>query len=96
MAKNTTSYQRTGNLSLANSKEDNMWGGSNCLDSWLHRFQLIKPYEQGMLERCSICGQEEFFTVVEGRIDNLEYLYYHARQALPKQHPYFKHEYQTI
>lgn len=70
-----------------------MWGNSECVDSWLHRFELVGAYEQGVLERCSICNQEEFFSVSDGRIDNVEYLSYHARQALMKQHPYFNREY---
>ena len=74
-------------------KNEEMFGKSECIDTWLHRFELVGAYEQGVLERCSICSQEEFFPVSEGRIDNVEYLSYHARQALPKQHPYFNHEY---
>lgn len=74
--------------------EDSFWGNSECLDAWLHRFQIIQAYEQGILERCEICHLEVFFPVVNGSIDNLEYLSYHARQALMPQHPYFKHEYE--
>lgn len=74
-------------------KDDSLWGNSECQDAWLHRFQIIKPYEVGVLERCEICGQEEFFPVVDGRVDNAEYLSYHARQALMKQHELFNHEY---
>lgn len=71
-----------------------MWGNSECLDSWLHRYQIIQPYENGVLERCDICGDELFSPVVDGRVDNMEYLSYHARQALMPHHELYKHEYE--
>ena len=72
---------------------DLFWGNSECYDSWLHRFSIVQAYEEGVLERCEICGDEVFHKVVDGRIDNNEYLSYHARQALMPQHEYFKREY---
>lgn len=75
---------------------DLFWGNSQCLDSWLHRFKIIEQFKDGILERCEICGQEEFFKVIDGRIDNVEYLSYHARQALLPFHPLFAHEYEHI
>lgn len=40
-----------------------------------------------------ICGQVIRFKVFNGRINNTEYMAYHARQALPKIHRLFPHEY---
>ena len=74
-------------------KEDNFFGNSECCDAWLHRFSIVETYPEGVLERCQICGQEEFFLMIDGRIDNINYLSYHARQALLKEHELFQHEY---
>lgn len=71
-----------------------MWGNSECIDSWLHRFEIVMAHETGVMERCTICGTEQFFPVVNGTTDNAEYLSYHARQALMKQHELFYHEYE--
>lgn len=46
-----------------------------------------------MRERCEICGNEVNFRVVDGRVNNQEYLAYHERQALFPQHRKFWHEY---
>lgn len=73
--------------------EDSFWGHSQCLDSWLHRFNIAEAFEYGVLERCEICAEEAFFQVADGRIDNEEYLSYHARQALMPQHELFAREY---
>lgn len=82
--KNTTSFPKT---------TDSFWGQSNCLDSWLHRFDIVQAYEEGVLERCEICNEEVFFPVANGRPDNVNYLSYHARNALMPQHEYFIREY---
>ena len=84
MTKNTTSSPKT---------EDSFWGQSECLNSYLHRFKIQDQFEDGVVEMCEICGQREFFKVVDGRVDNVNYLSFHARQALPPQHPRFIHEY---
>lgn len=93
--KSTTSYQKTEGSSSAASSNP-FFGQSECLDIWLHRFQLVEQFEDGVMERCEICGQEEFFPVIDGQIDNQNYLSFHARQALMPQHELFKHEYPEI
>ena len=75
------------------SRIDSFWGNSECLDTWLHRFNLVNQYLDGVLERCEICSEEVFFPIVNGRVDNTDYISYHARQALPSNHPQFTHEY---
>lgn len=70
-----------------------MFTDSQCRNGWLHRFTIIGEYEQGIQERCGICGKKEFFRIYGGKIDNRKYLATHMRQALPKQHRLFEKEY---
>lgn len=72
---------------------DSFWGKSNCRNGWLHRFNIAEAHLEGVLERCEICGEEVFFPVIEGKTDNVEYLSYHARNALMKEHELFSREY---
>ena len=48
----------------------------------------------GTLEMCEICKDKAFFPVRHERIDNYEYIKYHARYLLTPNHPYYYHEYQ--
>ena len=70
-----------------------LFARSKCRNNWLHRFVVVFQYENGIKERCQICGQEETFKIMNGQTSNLRYLSYHMRQALPMNHPLFKHEY---
>lgn len=46
-------------------------------------------------EICNRCGDRKFFKAdLKGRVDNIRYLRFHIRQALPLWHPLFKHEYE--
>ena len=81
--KNTTSLAKTQDL----------FSESYCLNGYLHRYKLAEQYTDGVVEMCEVCKDRYFFRVVDGRIDNNEYLSKHARQALMKQHPLFSHEY---
>lgn len=73
--------------------EDTLFGESSCINSYLHRFNIKQAFAEGVVEICDICGQKEFFKIVNDRVDNINYLAYHARQALPPQNPLFIHEY---
>lgn len=66
---------------------------SECLNGYLHRFSIQQQYPEGVVEICEICKERRFFKVVDGRVNNVEYLGSHARQALLPQHPLFYHEY---
>lgn len=66
---------------------------SFCKGTYLHKYEIIRQYQQGILEMCDRCGKEVFFRVIDGNIDNNNYLNYHMRQVLPKNHPLFPHEY---
>lgn len=69
------------------------WGESECVGTWLHRYQIMGMWEQGVEEVCLICKKRIFTKVVDGRIDNFEYLEHHKRDVLFPQHNYFAHEY---
>lgn len=75
-------------------KTDEFWLKSECGNGYLHRFKLQRQWINCVEEVCEICGQAEFFTINEGRIDNMAYIEYHMRQCLPKEHDLFFHEYQ--
>lgn len=66
---------------------------SQCINGWLHAFNIVEGNEHGVNEACSRCGKNVFFKVMEGRADNQEYLKYHTRQALTPEHPSFYREY---
>lgn len=69
------------------------WGESQCLGTWLHRFQIMGMWDNGAEEVCLICKKRVFFPVREGAVDNLNYIKYHKRDVLFPAHPQFKHEY---
>ncbi len=69
------------------------WRESRCRNQWLHRFEIKQEYDNGVLEVCSICGKSKFFKIMDGKLNNYEYMSYHFRQALPPFHPYFEREY---
>lgn len=71
-----------------------MFTDSRCRNGWLHRFTIIGQYEQGIQERCGICGRKEFFRAYNGKVDNRKYLAFHMRQALPKVHRLYDREYE--
>jgi hypothetical protein len=75
-------------------KIDDFWGYSECANNYLHRYEIIEESLDGVVEQCSLCGDKQFFKIIDGRIDTTNYLLYHARQALPPFHPLYKHEYQ--
>jgi hypothetical protein len=68
------------------------WQNSECLNQYLHRFSIQEEYDDGVLEACEICGITKFFRIIEGKVDNVEYMSYHLRQALPPEHEYYDHE----
>lgn len=66
---------------------------SKCRGSWLHRFEVVGSSTQGVLERCAICHKKVSFRVRDGIVSPINYLSYHMRNALPKEHRLFAHEY---
>lgn len=69
------------------------WQNSQCKNQWYHRFQIISETPLGVLEMCQICKKKKFFKIIQGRLNNMEYLAYHNREALTPNHNKFKREY---
>ncbi len=65
-----------------------------CLGKYLHRFSIVGEYDNGVLEACEICHKTRFFKLIDGKVDNLNYMDWHIRNALPQFHPYYYHEYE--
>lgn len=63
---------------------------SSCVDGWLHNFKIIENTSEGVIEMCKLCTKTVFFPT---NCDNLTYLSYHLREALPQDHPLYLHEY---
>ena len=64
----------------------NEWDMSSCADGLLHWFKIIETTPEGVVEICKLCGKTIFFPA---DCDNLTYLSYHFREALPADHPLF-------
>ncbi len=79
---------------MENFPLDDFWQNSMCEGEYLHRFKIVKEFPQGVLEICDICGLDKFFRIIEGKVNNAEYMSWHCRQALQPMHPYFNHEYE--
>lgn len=71
------------------------WSKSDCKDGWLHDYKIIAQYPQGVIEGCLKCKDKQYFKVLSGKVANMEYIKYHLRQALPRYHKLFYHEYQN-
>lgn len=69
------------------------WLDSKCIGTSLHRYEIWKVAPTCVVEVCAICKNEIYFNLIDGKVDNLDYLNYHLRQALPKWHPYYEAEY---
>lgn len=85
-----------GNLkkSLNPMDKGDEWEDSACLDVYLHRYVITKDWGEMVQEVCDICGDEQFFGIMpDGGSDNMTYLSYHLREALPRNHPQSKFEY---
>ncbi len=70
----------------------NFYQNSQCLNQYLHRFEIKEEYPEGVLEVCEICHTKKFFRIIDGKVDNVEYMSYHIRQSLPPYHPLFDRE----
>jgi hypothetical protein len=68
----------------------NEWEMSSCADGWLHRFKIVSESPEGVTEMCKLCTNTVFFPA---NCDNLTYLSYHLREALPTDHPLYWHEF---
>lgn len=73
--------------------KEGYFGKSECLHGWLHRYKIEREWSDGVEEVCEICKDKQLFKVINGQIDNIEYLSYHERDILTKQSNNFEHEY---
>lgn len=71
---------------------DPFWQNSMCKNSYLHRFNIVEQYEEGVLEVCEICFKRKFFKVLDGKVDNVEYMSFHLKQSLPAHHPLYERQ----
>jgi hypothetical protein len=69
---------------------------SQCLGIWLHRYKIVAQFGNAVEERCEICKDTKIFKLGYGPLNNLEYLDYHLREALPPQHPLYEHEHKKL
>ena len=58
-------------------------------NGWLHDFQTVHQYREGMFDVCTRCGMEKFWP---NDISSEEYLSYNVRRGLPRHHPLFERE----
>lgn len=76
--------------------KSNYWQKSMCRGGYLHRYEILQQFSDGVVEVCEICGDRKFFKMIAGQTDNLRYISYHLRQALPMNHNQFKKEYADV
>lgn len=72
---------------------DEFYLQSECIGGYLHDFKLKQQWFECVQEVCERCGEEVYFPIYDGRIDNLTYGDFHMKQWLVPQHPLFYHEY---
>ncbi len=69
----------------------NKYQNSECKKiGWLHDYQIVEVQQKGVLERCSRCGDRQFFP---HDTPNFKYLEYHIRSALQKNDKRYAKEY---
>lgn len=67
---------------------------SLCLNKYLHRFDIVEEYPEGVLEVCQICKHKKFYKVIDDRLNNADYMSYHFANVLPPNHPLYQHQHQ--
>jgi hypothetical protein len=72
------------------------WKNSDCENGYFHRFNITGQDYDYVEETCELCGHQAYFKTIDGRSNNDIYLAHHIRSCLPKYHPLFEREYQTI
>lgn len=70
----------------------NFFQNSECLNRYLHRFEIKEEYPEGVLEVCEICHMSKFFKLIDGKLNNQEYMSYHIHNALPPFHPMYERD----
>lgn len=65
---------------------------SKCIEGWLHAYRITEQEEDCVFETCRRCGKRQHFVVMDGIVENTNYLNHHIQQALVPEHPLFYHE----
>lgn len=60
---------------------------------WLHDYQIVKTYEDCVVERCEKCKNRQIFKI---KGSNKRYLSYHIRPSLQPRQKRFSKEYPNI
>jgi hypothetical protein len=69
---------------------------SKCKNSYLHRFEIVEEFDNGVLEICPICFKRKFFKLIENKVDNQFYMSYHIKSILPPQHPFYERQHALL
>lgn len=72
-------------------EQTNKWQNSECDGGYLHDYRITQVISLGVVERCRLCGDQQFFP---HDVPNHIYLSYHIRSALQQDDPRYEHEYQ--
>ena len=75
--------------------QEDDWNNSECADGWLHRYLITGQDENYVEETCTICGNQVYFKIVNGKSNNDVYLASHIRQVLFPGHPLFMREFSS-
>lgn len=67
---------------------------SECLNGYLHRYKIENEWEEGTEEICEICKDQQFYKVINGQIDNNDYLEYHYREVIQPNDRRYEFEYE--
>lgn len=65
---------------------------SRCVEAYLHAYKITDQYEECVYETCKRCGKRQHFRIIDGQVDNMDYLKHHIQQALTPDHVLFFHE----
>lgn len=65
---------------------------SRCVEGYLHAYRITEQDEDCVFETCRRCGRRQHFKVIDGTVENINYLNHHIQQALTPDHPGFYRE----
>lgn len=69
------------------------WSRSECKDSWLHIYEIMRQSQSAVVEICKLCGDKQVFKLFKGNPDKQTYLAAHLHQALPRFHRLWSRQY---
>lgn len=65
---------------------------SQCLNKYLHKFDIVEEYPDGVVEVCQICKMKKRFKVIDDKLNNADYMSWHFGHVLPNNHPLYYHQ----